>query len=74
MVTYTTDPVPERSNNTAIIILALVVLAAIVIGAVYFMNYAPMNTATNTTTVDRTVDRIQPVSYTHLTLPTKRIV
>ena len=42
----------------------------------YFINAAPSHIATNGAACgwNMTADRVSPVSYTHLTLPTKRIV
>ncbi len=66
MVTYTNNqaPAPAPSDNSgtnaALVILAFVIIAAIVVGAIYFMNNPVQNTNT-TTSVDRTVSRIEQV-------------
>ncbi len=67
MVTYTNNqaPAPTPSDNSGtnagLIILAFIIVAAIVVAAIYFMN-SPAQTNTNTTTsVDRTVSRIEQV-------------
>ena len=48
------------SSNTGLIILALVILAAILAAAYYFTTYGPV-TNTNTSTVDRTITRVEQV-------------